>query len=363
MVENVFILAGGSGTRLWPASNLQNPKQFLEVKDGKSLLLLTMERALRLSGSGRVFIITLKDQIESVIAECSKLESGMDRVLVLPEPVPRNTAPALAACASYLIEEGRGRERVLVLPADHLIEPFESFRSNVEEAGKLAEKGYLVTFGIKPAWPATGYGYIEAGIKELNGFKVSAFKEKPNEITAEEFIKKGNYFWNSGMFVFEFNRFWEELEKGAPDIANIFSGIGKNQTPGLEGGITVIMDNPGTAAVYEKSPRDSIDYAVMEKCAKTAVVPASFKWNDIGSWDEMASLPISRKDARPCVSTFTVESNNNYVFSDIPVALCGVDDLMVIQKNGSLLICKKGKGQLVKDAVELIKTENRSDLL
>ncbi len=365
MVENVFILAGGSGTRLWPASNLKTPKQFLEVQDGKSLLLLTMERALRLSTDVRVFIITLKDQMEGVIAECAKLESGSDRILILPEPVPRNTAPALAACSSYLIEKGRGGERVLVLPADHLIEPFENFQSDVEEAGKLADMGYLVTFGIKPAYPATGYGYIEAGNKELNGFRVSSFKEKPNETTAEEFIEKGNYFWNSGMFVFEFNRFWEELEKGSPSIAKTFDRIGKEQTARQEGEVTVIMDNPGTASVYEKSPKDSIDYAVMEKCTKTAVVPVSFKWNDIGSWDEMAELPPtpSRKDARPSVSTFTVESNNNYVLSDIPVALCGVDDLMVIQKNGSLLICKKGRGQLVKDAVELIKNQYRSDLL
>lgn len=365
MVENVFILAGGSGTRLWPASNQKNPKQFLEVKDGKSLLLLTMERALGLSTDVRVFIITLKDQMEGVIAECAKLKSDLERIFILPEPVARNTAPALAACASYLIEEGRGRERVLVLPADHLIEPFDNFKADVEKAGKLADKGYLVTFGIKPAYPSTGYGYIEAGEKQLNGFRVSSFKEKPNESTAEEFINKGNYFWNSGMFVFEFNRFWEELETGSPSIAKTFGRIGKGQTAKSKGGVTVIMDNLRTASVYEKSPKDSIDYAVMEKCSRTAVVPASFKWNDIGSWDEMAELPPtpSRKDARPCVSTFTVESNNNYVLSDIPVVLCGVDDLMVIQKNGSLLICKKGKGQLVKDAVELIKDQKRYDLL
>ena len=359
MVENVFILAGGSGTRLWPASNLKNPKQFLEIKDGKSLLLLTMERALLLSSNVRVFIITLKDQMEGVIAECSKLESGSDRILVLPEPTPRNTAPAITACASYLIEEGRGGEQVLVLPADHLIEPFDSFQADVEEAGRLADKGYLVTFGIKPSYPATGYGYIEAGGKDLNGFKVSSFKEKPNETTAKEFLDKGNYFWNSGMFVFEFNRFWEELEIGSPAIADVFSGLGKGRTAQLKSGVTVIMDNPDTASVYEKSPKDSIDYAVMEKCSRSAVVPASFRWNDIGSWDEMAGLDNISKDS----NSFMVDSRDNFILSDIPVALCGVDNLMVVQKNGSLLICKKGKGQLVKDAVELIKDQNRPDLL
>ncbi len=363
MVENVFILAGGSGTRLWPASNLKNPKQFLEVKDGKSLILLTIERALLLSENVQVFIITLKDQMDGIINQCNKLKTGLDRVSILPEPAARNTAPAIAACASYLIEQGRSAEKVLVLPADHLIEPIESFQTDVEEAGRLADKDFLVTFGIDPAYPATGYGYIETGKKELGGFQVISFKEKPDEKTAKDFLEKGNYFWNSGMFVFKINRFWEELSSGSPGIADVFTGIGSNQTLYNKDGVSIIMDNDKTAEVYKKSPKDSIDYAVMEKCSKSALVPASFSWNDIGSWDEMASLSTSRNGAQPCVSTFAIESNNNYVYSDIPVALCGVENLMVIQKNGSLLICKKGQGQLVKNAVEQIKNQNHTDLL
>jgi len=359
MVENVFILAGGSGTRLWPASNKKNPKQFLEAKDGKSLILLTIERALLLSPDVKVFIITLKDQMDGIITECNKLQDGLERIHVLPEPAARNTAPAIAACTSYLIEQKRSDEKVLVLPADHLIEPFNKFRDDVEEAGRLADKDYLVTFGIKPDYPSTGYGYIETGAKELNGFKVSSFKEKPNESTAEEFIEKGNYFWNSGMFVFKLDRFWEELAKGSPGIAEMFSEIGKDQTSIITNGVTVIMDNDTTAAMYSKSPKDSIDYGVMEKCKKSAVIPASFTWNDIGSWDEMSELDNSTDSSR----IFNIESTNNYIDSDIPVALCGVGDLMVVQKNGSLLICKKGKGQLVKEVVELIKAQNKTDLL
>lgn len=358
MVENVFILAGGSGTRLWPASNLKNPKQFLEVKEGKSLILLTIERALLLSENVQIFIITLKDQMDGIIRQCNKLKSGRERVYILPEPAARNTAPAIAACASYLIEQGRSAQKVLVLPADHLIEPFESFRSDVEEAGKLADKGYLVTFGIEPDYPATGYGYIEAGEKELRGFKVNSFKEKPYEKTAKDFLEKGNYFWNSGMFVFTLDQFWEELSAGSPAIADVFYGIGREQTLYKKDGISIIMDNDNTKAVYKNSPKDSIDYAVMEKCSKSALVPASFTWNDIGSWDEMASLPVKKNDY-----VYNIDSSNNFVASDIPVALCGVDNLMVIQKNGSLLICKKGKGQLVKNAVEQIKSKKHTDLL
>ncbi len=363
MVENVFILAGGSGTRLWPASNLKNPKQFLEVKDGKSLILLTIERALLLSENVQVFIITLKDQMDGIIAQCNKLESSLDRVHILPEPVARNTAPAITACAGYLIEQGRSMEKVLVLPADHLIEPYNSFRNDVEEAGKLADKDYLVTFGIEPAYPATGYGYIEAGEKELNGYKVSSFKEKPDEKTAKDFMGKGNYFWNSGMFVFKINRFWEELALGSPGIADTFSEIGKNQTHHYKDGVSIIMDNDKTAEVYKKSPKDSIDYAVMEKCSRSALVPASFTWNDIGSWDEMAELPPSTVPGIQSPPSFNIDSTNNFILSDIPVAVCGVENLMVIQKNGSLLICKKGQGQLVKDAVEQIKSQNHPNLL
>ena len=363
MVENVFILAGGSGTRLWPASNRKNPKQFLEVKDGKSLILLTIERALLLSTDVQVFIITLRGQLEGIISECSKLENDLNRIHILPEPSAKNTAPAIAACASYLIEQGKSREQVLVLPADHLIEPLDSFKADVKEASRMADKGYLVTFGIKPEYPATGYGYIEAGEKDKNSFKIRSFKEKPNESTATEFLKKGNYYWNSGMFVFNFNRFWDELKIGSPQIAEVFYGIGKNQSSEQNKGVSVIMNNSTTASVYEKSSSESIDYAVMEKCSKAAVVPASFRWNDIGSWDEMSELPPSPVSSLQSPVSFSIDSSNNYILSDIPVALCGVDNLMVVQKNGSLLICKKGKGQLVKGAVEKIKDQNHPELL
>lgn len=330
VVENVFILAGGSGTRLWPASNKKNPKQFLEVENGKSLILLTIERALLLSSDIKVFIITLKNQMDGIISECSKLESGRDRIYILPEPIARNTAPAIAACSRYLIEKGLGQEKTLVLPADHLIKPLSSFKNDVEKAGRLADRDYLVTFGIKPGYPSTGYGYIETGDKELDGFKVSSFKEKPNESTAEEFIEKGNYFWNSGMFVFKLDRFWEELTKGSPAIAEQFSEIGKDQLSRIKDRVTVIMESDITTSLYKKSPKDSIDYGVMEKCRRSAMVPASFDWNDIGSWDEMSELDLNSDE-----NLYTVDSGNNFVLSDLPVVLCGVEDLVVVQKNGA----------------------------
>jgi len=200
MIDNIFILAGGSGTRLWPASVKAVPKQFLEVADGKSLLILTIERALALKPSGKIYIITLKDQMDSVISECMKLEEGADRIVIVPEPRPKNTAPAIAVAASYLRNTGEGSSRVLVMPADHLVSPVDIFGKDVEKAAGLAERGFLVTFGIIPSYPATGYGYIESGSVIGEGFRVKEFREKPDRETAEKFIRQGGFYWNSGMF-------------------------------------------------------------------------------------------------------------------------------------------------------------------
>ncbi len=347
MVDNVFILAGGSGTRLWPASNRSTPKQFLEVKEGKSLLVLTLERALALDITGEIYIITLKEQLDAVINECRKLKTGSDKIIILPEPEPRNTAPAIAAAAGYLRSCGRGDEKILVMPADHMISSTEQFKDDVEKAAVLAAGEFLVTFGVKPLYPATGYGYIEAGEKEGNGFRIKRFREKPDEKTAEYFIARGHFYWNSGMFAFSVKTFWNELSEYAPEIEKVFRRIDGSGKPEKIRGIGIILDEPAVRELYRSSPKVSIDYAVMEKSSHSAVIPADFTWNDIGSWDEMAELHgSSYKEG----SVSVVEGENNFVLSDIPVAICGVDDLIVVQKNGALLICKKGKGQLVKDA-------------
>ncbi len=348
MVENVFILAGGSGTRLWPASNRAVPKQFLKVRDGKSLLLVTLERALSLGITGEIYVITLKDQLEAVVEECRKLESSqVEKVVILPEPEARNTAPALAAAAGYLTDCGRGREKVLVMPADHMITPPSQFTRDVEKADDLADAGFLVTFGIKPLYPATGYGYIEAGEREGEGYLIKRFREKPDRKTAEQFLGQDNFYWNSGMFVFSLETFRDELAVHAPDIEGLFRHIGSPGSSSKVHGVRTILDSARVAELYSSAPKISIDYALMEKSTRRAVVRAGFTWNDIGSWDEMSELmtPLKGEDV-----VSMVEAENNFVLSDIPVALCGVDDLIVVQKNGALLICKRGKGQLVKEA-------------
>ena len=364
MVENIFILAGGAGTRLWPASNRSFPKQFLKVRNGKSLLALTITRALALGLKGNVYIITLKEQMDAVISECLTIPEGREKIVVLPEPEPKNTAPALAAAAGYLRAAGKGNERVIVMPADHIVTPVEKFRRDAEKAGDLAREGFFVTFGIKPVYPATGYGYIEAGEREGPGYKVKRFREKPDERTAEKFIKQGNFYWNSGMFAFSVDTFWKECTAHAPDIERVFRALDVSGEHTVRG-IGVILDTDAVAALYASAPKTSIDYAVMEKSTNAVVIPADFTWNDIGSWDEMAEIipAAEEQTALGGPDLFQVNAKGNFVLSDIPVALCGVEDLIVVQKNGVLLICKKGKGQLVKDVVTKVKEKEVDTLL
>ncbi len=368
MVDHVLILAGGSGTRLWPASNSKMPKQFLPVQDGKSLLQLTIERALALGIKGNVIIITLKEQLEPIIAECGKIGTGRDKIKVIPEPAARNTAPAIAIAAEYLKAQsgGQGEETVAVLTADHLITPIEKFSENVRAADQLARQDKLVTFGIPPTRPETGYGYIETAEEMPPGLKVASFREKPDQATAERFVEKGNYYWNSGMFAFKVERYLGELKSLTPEIGDIFAGIGSKGESRRAGEIEVVMEGSEVEKVYQASPKDSIDYAVMEKSTSSAMVKASFDWNDIGSWEEMAALYAEKGSDNTnggVEELVAIESQGNFVYSEQPVALCGVDDLMVVVKNGAVLIAKKGAGQQVKQVVNELKDRGRQDLL
>jgi mannose-1-phosphate guanylyltransferase len=272
---------------------------------------------------------------------------------------------------------------VAVLTADHLITPIERFTENVRAADELARQEKLVTFGIPPTRPETGYGYIETAEELPPGLKVASFREKPDEATAARFVEQGNYFWNSGMFAFKVSRYLEELTRLTPEIGSLFSGIGSKGESRRSGDIEVVMEGSAVEKVYQASPKDSIDYAVMEKSTSSAMVKASFDWNDIGSWEEMAALYAekqagSSQTAKASGSAggaeggntnggeeelIAIESGGNFVYSDQPVALCGVDDLMVVVKNGAVLIAKKGAGQQVKQVVNELKERGRKDLL
>jgi mannose-1-phosphate guanylyltransferase len=392
MVDNVLIMAGGAGTRLWPASVRSRPKQFMDPGIGRSLLRATVDRAAALEPRGRIIIVTHRDHVAGAVHELSDLDAGLrSRTAVLAEPVGRNTAPAIAFGLAYLAAteaggEAPGRHTTLILAADHLISPTGGFIDAVEKADRLAREEYLVTFGVTPTRPETGYGYIQAGEAHEPGHLVAAFTEKPDRETAEAYLAAGGYFWNSGMFVFPHATFFDELRGFHPEIAEPFAALDaeadelrpetgaavarggdaeaaadtSSEAGGSSAEVPVVGRTPGLEDLYAQLPSISIDYALMEKSRRAAVVEANFTWSDIGSWDEVAKL---QEDAAAGDHVVSVESGGNMVLSDMPVALCGVEDLIVVQRNGKLLICRRGESQLVKQVVAEIKEAGREDWL
>ena len=364
IVPNVMILAGGSGTRLWPASTKEVPKQYMPVLEGKSLLRLTLERAAVLNPE-RIMIVTLASQADQAAQEMETWaqdeKNSLPELLVLPEPAGRNTAPAIAAGAASLKQLGKVNDAVLVLPADHLIEPAERFASDVAFAAAAASAGSIVTFGIAPTRPETGYGYIEAGesilaetgrTQEIR--KVHRFREKPDSVTAQQFIRAGNYTWNSGMFLFGLGSLAGELERHCPEVFRLYEKLLAVPVRPASSSVSLIYDTPEVAEIYRNAPSVSIDYAVMEKTDRAAVLPVSFTWNDIGSWDEYSRVFPESVPARGEVS-----SEGCFVLSDIPVSLVGVKDLIVVIRNGRALVCRKGESQGVKEALNELPEECR----
>ncbi|WP_321990867.1 sugar phosphate nucleotidyltransferase [Marispirochaeta aestuarii] len=364
IVPNVMILAGGSGTRLWPASTKEVPKQYMAVRDGRSLLYLTLQRAAALRPE-RIMIVTLESQAEQAAEELAtwagEERGGLPELIVLPEPAARNTAPAIAAGAAALKQLGGENEAVLVLPADHLIEPVERFASEVATAAAAASAGSIVTFGIVPTRPETGYGYIEAGepISSERGKrqkirKVRRFREKPDSVTAQQFLEAANFTWNSGMFLFNLGTLVAELEQHAPEVHRLYTSLLSVSVKTSVSGVSVVFDSPKVTKIYTKAPSISIDYAVMEKTDRAAVLPASFSWNDIGSWDEYSRVFPENVPARG-----EVFSEGCFVLSDLPVSLVGVRDLIVVIRNGRVLVCRKGDSQEVKEVLNELPEEWR----
>lgn len=362
MADATMILAGGSGTRLWPASLPAHPKQLMRPGGGHSLIQQALLRAAAATPSGPIAIVTHRDHVAGIAADVRELATGAlpgiaGRVVYLPEPVGRNTAPAIALGAAFLRDECGADAAVLVLTADHVIEPVSAFASDAGVAAGAARDGFLVCFGIPPTRPETGYGYIQAGepigrrgLPEAAPARVRAFREKPDASTAERYLAQGGYFWNSGMFCFTLGLFAAELERHAPEVAGPFAGMGAIAVSARPDGARQ-ADPDLLLPLYEALPKISVDYALFERSDRVAVVPASFNWSDVGSWDEVARLaPGGDRPAGAAVAE--IEATGNHIDSDLPVAVCGVSDLHVIVKNGRVLVCRRGRSQLVKDAAE-----------
>ena len=366
MFTDVIILAGGFGERLWPASSAKFPKQFMSLEGGDSFLQSAIHRAAALNITGCILVITRKEISDTVINQCSSLEPNvLDQLFVLNEPKPIHTAGAAALGCYFLKKLFPDKEHtILVITSDHVITPVESFLSDTEKAYRAAKENNFVCYAIPPEYPCTGFGYIKSG-KPLESvsntanntqpdlFVIDKFKEKPDEKTAKQYVEQG-YFWNSGMFGFSADFFLAELKRYEPVVYDAFSLLKDAPQPELEtiNGVRCMENWNGLDEVYDKSPKVSIDNGIAEKTDKACAVKASFAWKDIGTWDTFGSLFTNKLD-----KTENIESENCFVYSDIPVALCGVSDLIVVVKNNRVLVMKKGCSSLAKTAAQLIDGE------
>jgi mannose-1-phosphate guanylyltransferase len=346
------IMAGGSGSRLWPLSRKLMPKQFLNISGENTMI---QETVLRLNGLDvdKPLCICNEDHRFIVAEQLREIDSLGSIIL---EPVGRNTAPAIALAALSLLEKDNDAI-MLVLAADHIIENEAEFQNVVRNSVSLAQEGKLVTFGIVPTHAETGYGYIHKGASNTNiAFDVSKFVEKPDLITAERYLSSGAYLWNSGMFMFKASRYIEELEKHQPEILNACKkSIGHTSTD--MDFIRVDKDQ------FVKCPVDSIDYAVMEKTDSAVVVPLDANWNDIGSFS--AIWDIADKDEQGNAhkgDVLSYNSSNNLVIAEQKlVATVGLDNCIVIETKDAVLVANKDCVQDVKKIVEEIKSLGRTE--
>jgi len=342
------ILSGGSGTRLWPVSRRAHPKPFMKLMDGESLAEKTFCRALGVADNGPVLTVTSRDYYFYTRDIYDEIIGEQHDHPFLLEPMGRNTAPAIALAAFYLLEKAGPEALMLVLPADHLIRDEQQFQSTVQEARSIAERGYLVTFAIHPTHAETGYGYIRkgVGIAGSSGHEVAAFVEKPDENTAREYLESGQYGWNSGMFCFGAGAYLDALEQNAPEIhkaaRSCWAAIDSGQEP---------MEIPGD--LFGECPSDSIDYAVMENAANCAVVSGDFGWSDIGSWKAMSDLYESDEAGnRIQGKAILVESRDCFIQGeDRIVAAVGVNNLVIVDTGDAVLVADRDKAQDVKEVV------------
>jgi mannose-1-phosphate guanylyltransferase len=323
-------------------------------------MAMALERASALDVEGEILVVTNHEQATLVAEACSGLSAAdKRRIVVLGEPRARNTAPAVALASAYLQTRlAPAASSVFLMTSDHLILPVERFVEDASKASSLAGQDYLVCIGIPPRGPSTGYGYIETGGSLETGMAVASFREKPDLSTARGFIDAGNYYWNSGMYAYGIAFMARELETWAPGVPAAFGKLEGCPVFTEVNGVRVLQSWQGLSEAYDTAPSISVDYAVSEHCLRVAMVPASFEWHDVGSFEEMAALfpDAGSPVAQPA-------SKNCWVYSDLPVALCGVEDLMVVVKNGCVLVARRGAGQLVKDAVDQIRSSSRTELL
>ncbi|MDD1750457.1 MAG: mannose-1-phosphate guanylyltransferase/mannose-6-phosphate isomerase [Methanothrix sp.] len=356
------ILSGGSGTRLWPLSRELYPKQLLPLVDDKTMIQNTVMRLDGIADLGPPLIVC-NESHRFMVAEQLRLINTKPSAVVL-EPVGRNTAPAVAIAALQAMKGGAD-PILLVLPADHVIKDTAVFHNTVEEGARLANSGSLITFGIVPDKPETGYGYIKKGKRlassqagRLKSWHVDRFEEKPDLTKAKKFISSGEYLWNSGMFMFRASRYLDELRRFAPDI---LSACRKT----IKGAVRDLDFTRLDAEAFAGCRSDSIDYAVMEKTESAVVIPLDAGWNDIGSWSSLWEVLEKDEDGNAVAGdVITKDVSNSFIYAGSRlVAAIGVKDHIIIETADAVLVVDKDEAQKVKNIVADLKSQKRGEAL
>jgi mannose-1-phosphate guanylyltransferase/mannose-6-phosphate isomerase len=345
------ILAGGTGSRLWPLSRELYPKQLLQLIDETSLLQTTVLRVVQLAEVLPPLLVVGEEHRFITRRQVDGLGLGGDYTIIL-EPIGRNTAPAVCAAVEFCAAEVPDDTILLVLPADHLILRKEAFQEVVAKAAALAADGKIVTFGIEPQHPETGYGYIEQG----EGNAVQSFREKPDLETAKSYIEQGNYFWNSGMFAFSIKTFREEMERLTPEM---LSCMRESVLLGRKDGNFFRLDE----GAMTRCPGDSIDYALMEKTDRAAVVAADLDWSDIGSWHVLWEVSDKDEDGNVILGDVLMEDTKNCLIrsEDTLVATVGLEDTLVVETSDAVLVAPLSRSQDVKKIVTRLKKSRRGE--
>lgn len=342
----IIILAGGGGTRLFPLSRSDYPKQFMKAFGEASLLIQSIQRFSGLVAPQDIVVVTGERYAQQVRGELA--EHNLSKVNIVLEPMARNTAPAILLAAKYCQDYlgSRQDEALFISTSDHLIRPQDAFQTNLKEALQLTCDRKIVTFGIKPDTPDTGYGYIKTGQPYQGGFEVEAFKEKPNLQLAEEYLAGGNYYWNSGMFAFSINTFYQELQEHMPELFTY-----------SQGSLHELLSE------FENMPNISIDYAIAEKSKCVVMLPLTCYWSDIGCWDAMYdALPkdelgnVLQGDCQvvDCESSLLMGKSRL-------IAGVGLKDVLVVETDDVILVAQKGESQKVKTIVDKLKAANRKE--
>ncbi len=346
-----LIMAGGAGTRFWPLSKKNLPKQYLNISGEKSLIRQTYERIDNFVKTEDVYVVTTEDQIDLVQQHIPELP--MENIII--EPFGKNTAPCIGLSSAYLKNKYAKDKLVLTVPADHIIENTEEFQKTVKKASVAARKGQLVTFGIVPTYPATGYGYIESGyIYEKGMFHVKQFKEKPDQKTAQLFIDQRNFYWNSGIFLWSLGTILKSFETFLPEVNSIMSEI---NALWKDKGYHVSIDD-----LYAKMPKIPIDIGIMEKATQRVVIPVEMGWSDVGSWQALYDISMKDNNLTHSKTNYkSINSSSNFIYCNKLVSLIDIKDLVVVETDQVLFICPKSSSEKVKEMVQLLDNENMED--